>query len=315
MPQIWPIGGGKGGTGKSFLTGSLGMLLAGEGHQTLLVDLDLGAANLHTVIGAPGGDLSLSDFLHRRIRSLEEAVTGTPMPNLFLISGVMNSLDIANLAHAQKMKLLRHIATLPYDYILLDLGAGTAFNTIDFFLLSNTGIFVTTPEPTSTENIYRLIRSVYFRKIRQVLDVHHFRSLAKEAEKRNSKATVTNPDLLLHVISELDPEKGELLEAALDAMEFSLLMNQHRRQDNSSIGSFICRIIENHLSLKMHFLGNVAYDDLVHHAVCEKRPFLDLYPHTKTALDLRNCFKKMLLVSEKSSLPPVALPEGARLSV
>jgi cellulose biosynthesis protein BcsQ len=53
MPQIWPIGGGKGGTGKTFVTGSLGILLAGEGYQTLLIDLDPGAANLHTAIGAP----------------------------------------------------------------------------------------------------------------------------------------------------------------------------------------------------------------------------------------------------------------------
>ncbi len=307
MPQIWPIGGGKGGTGKSFITGSLGILLAREGYQTLLVDLDLGAANLHTTVGAPSGEKSLSDFINRKVKSLSETIVSTPTPNLSLISGAMNNLDIANLAHEQKMKILRDIAKLPFDYILLDLGAGTSFNTIDFFLISNTGIFVTMPEPTATENIYRLIRSVYFRKIRQVLNVHHFRSLAKEAEARNSKATVTNPDLLLHIISELDPEKGEMLEEALNAMEFSLLMNQHRRQDNANIGEFICRIIENHLSLKMHFLGNVAFDDDVHRAICEKRPFLDLSPHSKAALDLKTCFRKMLSVNDTSGLPSVTL--------
>ena len=95
------------------------------------------------------------------------------------------------------MKVLRGMAKLSYDYILLDLGAGTAFNTIDFFMISNTGIFVTTPEPTSIENIYRLIRSVYFRKIHQVLKTHDFKALADEAERRNPKATVSNPDLLL----------------------------------------------------------------------------------------------------------------------
>lgn len=307
MPQIWPIGGGKGGTGKSFITGSLGILLAREGYQTLLVDLDLGAANLHTTVSAPSGEKSLSDFINKRVKSLSETIVSTPTPNLSLISGAMNNLDIANLAHEQKMKVLRDIAKLPFDYILLDLGAGTAFNTIDFFLISNTGIFVTMPEPTATENIYRLIRSVYFRKIRQVLNVHHFRSLAKEAERRNSKATVTNPDLLLHVISELDPEKGEMLEKALNAMEFSLLMNQHRKQDNSNIGEFICRIIENHLSLKMHFLGNVPFDDHVHQAICEKRPFLDMFAHTKTALDMKGCFKKMLSLNHISGAPSVTL--------
>lgn len=315
MPQIWPIGGGKGGTGKSFLTGSLGILLAREGYKTLLIDLDLGAANLHTMIGAASGDKSLSDFVNKRVKSLQETIVGTPTPNLFLVSGAMNNLDIANLAHEQKMRILRNITKLPYDYILLDLGAGTSFNTIDFFLISNTGIFVTTPEPTAIENIYRLIRSVYFRKIRQVLDVQDFRSLAKEAAERNSKATVTNPDLLLHVISELNPEKGEILEAALNSMEFSLLMNQHRKQDNSNIGEFICRIIDNHLSFKMHFLGNVAFDDNVHRAICEKRPFLDMSPHTRTALDLRSCFNKMLYLNNKSGMPSVTLPEGHLFSV
>ncbi len=306
MVRIWPIGGGKGGTGKSFVTGSLGMLLAREGYKTLLIDLDLGAANLHTTIGAPNPEKSLSDFINKRVSSLCETIVLTPTPNLFLISGAMNNLDIANLAHEQKMKIMREVVKLPYEYILLDLGAGTSFNTIDFFLISNSGIFITTPEPTATENIYRLIRSVYFRKIRQVLTVHHFRELVMEAEERNSKATVTNPDLLLSVIKELDPEKGEILEQELSALEFALLVNQHRKQDNPNIGKFICKIIDKHLTLKMQFLGTVAFDDHVHHSICKKRPFLDLYPYTRTALDLRNCFKNSMTLNHKPAEIPYA---------
>ncbi|TSA45598.1 MAG: MinD/ParA family protein [Deltaproteobacteria bacterium] len=301
MPQIWPIGGGKGGTGKSFVTGSLGILLAREGYQTLLIDLDLGAANLHTTIGAPNPEKSLSDFVNKKVASLDETIVPTPTPNLFMISGAMNNLDIANLAHEQKTKILREIAKLPYDHILLDLGAGTSFNTIDFFMISNSGIFITTPEPTSTENIYRLIRSVYFRKIRQVLNVQHFRALAKEAEEQNSKATVTNPDLLLDMIKKLDPEKGRMLEQELNTMEFGLLMNQHRKQDNPNIGRFICQIIEKHLALKIQFLGNIAFDDNVHLAICNKRPLLEMSPYAKTASDLRECFKKLLIMKDKSS--------------
>lgn len=301
MPQIWPIGGGKGGTGKSFVTGSLGILLAREGYQTLLIDLDLGAANLHTTIGAPNPEKSLSDFVNKKVAALDETIVSTPTPNLYLISGAMNNLDIANLAHEQKTKILREVAKLPYDYILLDLGAGTSFNTIDFFMVSNSGIFITTPEPTATENIYRLIRSVYFRKIRQFLNVHHFRTLAKEAAEQNSKATVTNPDLLLDMIKKLDPEKGEMLEQQFNALEFGLFMNQHRKQDNPNIGRFICQIIEKHLALKIRFLGNITYDDNVHLAVCNKRPFLELSPYSRTAIDLRECFKKLLIMKDQSS--------------
>src|SRR5512133_955478 len=66
VSHIWPIGGGKGGTGKSFLTGSLGFLLAKSGYRTLLIDVDLGAANLHTIVGVPNPSRCLSDFIHRR---------------------------------------------------------------------------------------------------------------------------------------------------------------------------------------------------------------------------------------------------------
>jgi len=294
MAIILPIGGGKGGSGKSFLSGSLAVLLAREGFRTLVIDVDLGAANLHTIIGVTHPRLSLSDFINKRVSNLADTIIATPTPLLFMISGAMNNLDIANLAHEQKMKVLRHIVKLPYDYILLDLGAGTSFNTLDFFMISDHGIFVTTPEPTAIENIYRLIRSVYFRKIRKTLDTHHFQKLAREAEERNPMAKVTNPDLLLAVIRELDPERGELLAGELESFQFKLIVNQHRKQDNPHIGTMICKIISRHLNLKMVFLGNVAFDDRVHNAVCKTSLFIDLYPFTQTVHDLRQSLRNLL---------------------
>jgi flagellar biosynthesis protein FlhG len=298
MPNIWSIGGGKGGSGKSFVTGNLGILLAKGGYKTLLVDLDLGAANLHTIIGLSLPEKSISDFVNKKVGTLEETVEPTPVPNLYLISGAMNNLDIANLAHEQKLRIIRNIPKLSYEYILLDLGAGTSFNTIDFFMISNSGVFMTVPEPTSIENIYRLIRSVYFRKIRQVLNSHNFRTLAEEAQERNGRATVSNPDILLYIMKELDPEKGEILENELRAFNFKLALNQLRKQDNPNTGALICKIIQRHLALKMHFVGNISFDDRVHNAVCKKIPFLDLYPYTQTTLDLRNCYKNLMSANE-----------------
>jgi len=298
MPNIWAIGGGKGGSGKSFITGNLGILLAKGGYKTLLVDVDLGAANLHTIIGLPHPGKSISDFVNKKVGTLEEIVEPTPVPNLYLISSAMTNLDIANLAHEQKLKIMRNISKLSYEYILLDLGAGTSFNTIDFFMISNSGIFVTTPEPTSIENIYRLIRSVYFRKIRQVIKSHNFRALAEEAQKRDGRATVSNPDILLHIMKELDPENGEILEHELRAFNFKLALNQLRKQDNPNIGALICKIIQRHLDLKMQFVGNISFDDRVHNAVCKKIPFLTLYPYTQAALDLRDCHKNLLSIYE-----------------
>lgn len=302
MSNIWSIGGGKGGSGKSFFAGNLGILLARKGYRTLLIDADLGAANLHTIIGIPHPEKSISDFINKKAGTLEETAVPAPTPNLFLISGAMNNLDIANLAHEQKMKLMRNIARLPYEYILLDLGAGTSFNTIDYFMISHAGIFVTTPEPTSIENIYRLIRSVYFRKIRQVVKTHDFRILTEEAGKRNSSATVSHPDVFLQMVKELDPEKGDILERELQAFQFKLTLNQLRKQDNPKTGELICKIIERHLGLKMSFAGNISFDDHVHDSVCRKVSFVDCYPYTQTALDLRECCRTLLDDVEKHAI-------------
>ena len=183
MAHIWPIGGGKGGSGKSFVASSMGRLLAKSGKKTLLIDLDLGAANLHTMVDVPYPEKCFSDFVSKKIHHLEDAVLQTPFPNLFLISGAHDSLDIANLPSEKKIRTLKAIARLDYDYIILDLGAGTAFNTLDFFLASRNGIFITTPEPTSIENVYRLIRAIYLRRIRHYFSAADFKTLEKKVRE------------------------------------------------------------------------------------------------------------------------------------
>ncbi|MCX5909181.1 MAG: AAA family ATPase [Deltaproteobacteria bacterium] len=316
MTNIWPIGGGKGGSGKSFLAGNLGIWLARQGNKTLLIDADFGAANLHTMIGMPYHDKSLSDFLNKKVQTLAEVVIETRIPNLFLISGAGNNLDTANMAYQQKKKIFRAISKLSYDFILLDLGAGTSFNTIDFFLISDSGIFVTTPEPTSIENVYRLIRAVYARKIRQLLKIYHFERVVEEAEVEFKEAMVNNPEYLLSVIKEMEPEKGKIVKDALRRFHFKLVLNQLRKQDNPKTGGLICRIIEKHLGLSVQSVGNIAYDERVHDAVCQKVIFLDKYSFTQTAADLKKFCTHILAArsEEEGSIPAVeALEKAAKM--
>jgi flagellar biosynthesis protein FlhG len=294
MTKIWPIGGGKGGSGKSFLVASFGIQLAKAGKKTLLVDVDLGAPNLHTMIGVSEPAKSLSDFLHNKVKTLEETVVSTCQPYLFLIHGGRNSLEIANIAYAQKMKLLRAIYQLPYEYILLDLGSGTSFNTLDLFTISNTGIFISTPEPTAIENTYRFIRSVCQRKMKQALRRKDLHPWTREALDIHTKSPVNSPASLAATVKKTQPEIGQVLEDVLQAFDFKLLMNQTRKQDSVSLGIHMCQVCEKHLGLQIEFLGNIRFDDRVHNAVCQMVPFVDKYPYTQTLLDLRAICQKML---------------------
>lgn len=294
MAHVWPIGGGKGGSGKSFLASSLGRLSAELGKKTLVIDLDLGAANLHTLVGVPYPKKGFSDFVRKKIPRLEDAVVETPFANLYLISGAQDNFDIANLPYEQKLKTLRAISKLDYDRILLDLGAGTSFNTLDFFLISQNGIFVTTPEPTSIENVYRLIRSIYFRRIRHSFNAADFKVVEEEVENKFGSAALNNPDCMMQVVARMNPNMHETLLDDLNGFRFKLVINQMRKHDNAALGLQICKMVEKHLGLYLEFAGNVAFDEHVHDAVCQQVAFLERYPYTKTACDLREIGKMIV---------------------
>lgn len=301
MAKIWPIGGGKGGSGKSFLVASIGNYLAKSGIKTLLIDTDLGAANLHTLIGVHYPTTSLSDFLNKKINALDQVVIQTRQPNLFLISGAKDSLEIANLQYAHKLKLLRAIYRLPYEYILLDVGGGTSFNTLDFFMISNDSIFITTPEPTSIENTYRFIRSIYIRKVKQIFKNKKFQPWLRNALDSDGKDQIKSHADLLAVIKQIDPEISKLMEKALNAFRFKLVVNQMRKQDTESLGTQFCQVCTKHLGLQMQFLGNISFDDRVHDALCQKVSFVDKYSYTQTALDLRAIYQEILSMDNGQS--------------
>src|SRR5579871_5775262 len=80
--RIIGIGGGKGGIGKSLLSASLGIDLAGRGKRVVLVDADLGGANLHTCLGIEQPAVGVGDYLGHRVEGLAEAMTATGVHNL-----------------------------------------------------------------------------------------------------------------------------------------------------------------------------------------------------------------------------------------
>ena len=132
--RIWAIAGGKGGTGKTVVTANLGIGLSLLGYKVILIDGDLGAPNLHFLFGISKPERNLSDFINGNVMGLEDVLLPTPNENLRLICGGSEMLGLANLPYQTKQKLKRHIAEINADYIIVDLGAGMAYNTLDFFI-------------------------------------------------------------------------------------------------------------------------------------------------------------------------------------
>src|SRR5512136_1133889 len=195
--QIWSVGGGKGGIGKSLIAASVGWQLARMGRRVILVDADLGGANLHTCLGLPSPERTLADFIQRRVSSIEEVVSDTTAPGLRLISGAAELLSAANIRHLQKVRVMNQVRALDVDVVLIDLGAGTTYNILDFFLLSDVSILAVVPEPTSIENGYRFIKIALYRRLRTMASTEAARHLVDAAlDPKNPQGIRTPLELL-----------------------------------------------------------------------------------------------------------------------
>ncbi len=289
---IYPIGGGKGGVGKSFVSANLGVLLAKQGKKVLLIDLDLGGPNLHTFFGTEASKTGLGDFLNKNIKELDQVVESTNFENLSIINSKGTSLESANMPHAQKLKLINAIKKLDYDYILLDLGAGTNFNTLDFFLTSNEGIFVCTPQPTSIENTFLFIKTVFYRKVKQVLKHNTFQEIISSLSYISDDKHIKLQELI-EFAEGYDPLKGAQLKAILQKFQFYFIMNEYSRQVDPKLGKKIERVYNTHFPSRFTFLGNVDFDEKVYDSILSKSIFMKKYPYTSTATDLRNIVHRL----------------------
>ena len=91
----------KGGVGKSLVTANISICLALMGYKVVAIDLDLGGANLHTCMGIPVPEKTLSDYLSKKVANLNDLLTPTAVDNLYIISGAQDDVGIANLKHMQ----------------------------------------------------------------------------------------------------------------------------------------------------------------------------------------------------------------------
>jgi len=285
--RIWSVGGGKGGIGKSLLAASLGWQLAKMGKRVVLVDADLGGANLHTCLGLGNPGLTLGDFIRRRAERIEDVVMETGHPSLRLISGASDFLGAANINYPQKVRVLNRIRALDVDVILLDLGAGTSFNIIDFFLISDVGLLTVVPEPTSIENGYRFIKSALYRRLRGVSQVESVRQIIESALDQKNPQGIKTPLDLLAAVERENPEAVLPLKREMSAFRPHFIVNQVRADADVGVGHQLVTACARHLGVRATYAGFVHYDDAVWQSVRRRRLFMVEAPSCRAAEEVR----------------------------
>jgi len=298
--RILSVGGGKGGIGKSLISANLGIALARQGKRVVLVDADLGGANLHTTLGLEPPRRTLSDFIDRRIDKIEDVLTPTGVENLSLLSGALDHLEAATPKHAQKMRLLRHIQAMDVDYAILDLGAGTHTNTLDFFLVSDHGVLVLVPEPTAVENAYRFVKAAFWRRMRNVAQVYGYDPLLRQVMEGTS---FKSPVDLVATVAERDPEAGANLARQLAQFRPRLVVNQARTAQDAEIGQAVVAAWRKYFGLEMDYLGAIDYDDEMWRAVRLRRPLLVARPEVAAGRAFENIARRLLAMDATEHAP------------
>ncbi len=291
--RIIAVGGGKGGIGKSLVSANLGVALAHRGQRVLLVDADLGGANLHTCLGVGQPTATLSDFMLRPKARLEDVIVPTGVPNLSLIAGALDVLDAANIKYAQKQRLLRGLQTQSVDYLILDLGAGSSFNTLDFFIIADHGVLVLLPEPTSVENAYRFVKAAFYRRLQQVEAQYGIERLVENALSTREGAARTPYQIIQHVRQQ-NPALAERLEKELAAFRVKLVLNQARSEGDLNVGAAVVSAWKKFFGLEMDDLGAIRYDDDAWRAVRKRRPIVIDKPDSPAAIGLQGIADRLL---------------------
>jgi flagellar biosynthesis protein FlhG len=223
VPRIVAIAGGKGGVGKSTIAANLGLAMGRLGHRVVLVDADLGAANLHTMLGVTRPSCGLADFFDGTIADLDEARIPVSPPTVSLIPGTSRP-GAANLSAVDKNRLLKAVLKLNTDVVILDVGAGTSFNVVDLVAVADVKLFVVTPSLPSLHNAYALMKACVHRVVRKLAADDIGEAMIDSALGQESKSR-TIPQFL-DAVRPLDSVLAAKVEDTLSRFGVGLVGNQ-----------------------------------------------------------------------------------------
>lgn len=156
--RIITVASGKGGVGKSNIAINLGLGFARLGKNVVVLDADLGLANVNVILGViPRYNLY---HMMRQQKTMREILTDTGY-GIQIVAGASGFSKIANLTEEERRAFIRELSTLGQaDILIIDTSAGVSNNVLDFVAAADDAIVVTTPEPTAITDAYGIIKVI-----------------------------------------------------------------------------------------------------------------------------------------------------------
>lgn len=291
--QIIPIASGKGGVGKSLLAANLAIALGEMGKKVVLVDLDLGASNLHLALGQTQIQKGIGTYLTEKT-SFAEIIMPTEYENLSFVAGDSSIPGLTYLKTGQKIRLVNDLRRIEADFLILDLGAGTHQIILDLFLQSPQGILVTSPTVTATLDGYLFLKNSVFRLLFTA-----FRKGTKgfdflEILKKNSNAlkNLYIPRLVSE-LEKVDLKNTNLFKRRLSAFRPRLVLNMVKEVKDAERAERIRDSAKRYLGLDLEYLGIGFSDALQDKALASRLPIIIYKPKCALSVAIYRMAQKL----------------------
>ena len=196
---------------------------------------------------------------------------------------------------AQQRRLVRQIRTLPAEYVILDLGAGSSFSTLDFFRIAQKGLLVTTPEITSLQNLMNFLKNLAFRVIEHALPQD--RSIHRKLQTLYTsplELKSDQPSLLQILLSSLDPEIAEKVLSSWHQFRPRLVFNRGLGPDDLSIIPELEKHLRHQLGLTVEFIGYIPEDLAVLNSLRQGKSLMSFASTSNAGQDMIRLARRVL---------------------
>ncbi len=266
--KILAVGGAKGGIGKSIFVANLCVFLASRGYRTIALDLDLGGANLSLYLGEKFiPERTINDYLKKKYPTLDD-IAFRSEAGPWIIGGDSSELGIANIDHARKMKVIRAIRALEADFVVLDLGGDTSFNILDFFLVSDYPLVLTTRSSAAYIGAYQFIKTALYRKLNrltspdagkdQIKDPRLASILKESTTSGHDRPAVKTVSELMTRVAENDPLDIPVVAEAVIDFSPSLVVNRVSDEvEAGQVAKVISGLARKSLSINLEWPGYI----------------------------------------------------------